>query len=387
MFNIADSKDIKNGRLTDVYFLRCVEILKKRGLDKKAVGEVRAGKLPSSWSWAVLSGVEEVATLLEGLNVDVRCMDEGTVFEAEEPVLTISGNYTDFAVYETAVLGLLCQASGVSTMALRCRIAAGDRKIYSFGARRMHPAIAPMIDRSAFIGGLDGVAVTTSAELLGEKPVGTMPHALIIVMGDPAEAYKAFDEVIPKEVGRVALIDTFEDEKIGAITAAKALGDDLFAVRLDTPGSRRGDFSKIIEEVRWELDIRGFKDVKIFLSGGLDEYSIVEYNRFADAYGIGTSISNAPVVDFSFDLVEIEGEPLAKRGKMSGRKQVIRCPECMKDYLIPEDSRDVGCGCGGKAEPLLHEILKAGKATRKTRKPQEIRKSVIESAARMELEI
>jgi nicotinate phosphoribosyltransferase len=63
----------------------------------------------------------------------------------------------------------------------------------------MHPAIAPMVERSAFIGGCDGVAVVKSAEFIGEEPVGTMPHALMLVMGDTVEATRAFHEIISKK--------------------------------------------------------------------------------------------------------------------------------------------------------------------------------------------
>ncbi|MHB8842621.1 MAG: nicotinate phosphoribosyltransferase, partial [Candidatus Aquicultor sp.] len=214
----------------------------------------------------------------------------------------VSGIYTDFAVYETSMLGLVCQASGIATRAARCKQVAGERQVVSFGARRMHPAISPMIERNAFIGGCDGVAVAKSAELIGEQPVGTMPHALIIVFEDEIAAYKAFDEIIDPGVRRVALIDTFDDEKFGALKAAYALGDHLYAVRLDTPSSRRGNFLKILQEVRWELDLRGFDFVKLFCSGGLDEKKIAVLNEYADAYGVGTYISSAPVVDFSFDI-------------------------------------------------------------------------------------
>ena len=125
----------------------------------------------------------------------------------------------------------------------------------------MHPALAPMIDRSAYIGGCDGVSVVESAKFLGEKPVGTIPHALILVVGDPVKAFMMFDEVVDKDVRRIALVDTFGDEKFEALNAAEALGESLFAVRLDTPSSRRGNFRRIIEEVRWELDLRGYQEV------------------------------------------------------------------------------------------------------------------------------
>ncbi|GAH92789.1 unnamed protein product, partial [marine sediment metagenome] len=152
--------------------------------------------------------------------------------------------------------------------------------------------------------------VRKSAEELGEKPVGTIPHALILLVGDTVKATQFFDEVIEPEVGRVALIDTLGDEKFEALRVAEALGKNLFAVRIDTPASRRGDIMELLKEVRWELDLQGFKKVKIFVSGGITEERIALLNSVADAFGVGTYISNAPVIDFSLDIVEINSKPL-----------------------------------------------------------------------------
>ena len=198
-------------------------------------------------------------------------------------MLLIEGIYAEWAKYETALLGFLCQASGIATKAARCKRAAGPRQVISFGARRMHPALAPMIERNAFVGGCDGVAVTKSAELIDADPTGTIPHALVLLFGDTVEALRAFHEVVDAKVRRVALIDTLQDEKFEAIRVAEALGKDLYAVRLDTPSSRRGDFFQIIEEVRWELDLRGFDHVKILASGGIDEYEILKLNPSSTA--------------------------------------------------------------------------------------------------------
>jgi len=166
---------------------------------------------------------------------------------------------------------------------------------------------------------------------------------------------------------------------------AKALGQDLFAVRLDTPGSRRGDFNKIMEEVRWELDLRGFNNVKLFLSGGLDEYQILNFNKFADAYGVGTAISNAPVIDFSMDIVEIEGEPLAKRGKRSGSKSVFRCKGCADTRVIPAGQRIGSCKCGGDFEEILTRALSKGEIITPLSEPGEIRDFVIKQLENIEL--
>lgn len=385
IFHVASNEDILSGKVTDVYFTNVVKALRHLDLNPHVAAEVRAGSFPEDWEWAVFAGLEESLRLLEGRPVDVYAMPEGTLFRTEETVLIVEGRYQDFAVLETALLGFLCQASGVATKAARCRVAAGERMVISFGARRMHPAITPMIERNAFIGGCDGVAVVASAELIGEKPLGTMSHSLLLCVGDEARAFRAFDATADAYIRRVALVDTFQDEKFGALTAAEALGDRLFAVRLDTPSSRRGDFLKIIREVRWELDLRGFREVKIFLSGGLDEHDILRYNAYADAYGVGTSISNAPVVDYSLDIVEVEGKPRAKRGKMSGKKQVFRCPSCGESLLKPWDEAPPFCGCGEKMEPLLRRYLEKGKLVQELPAPQQIRSYVLRQLSGREL--
>ena len=223
LFHTATDEDIRSGLVTDVYFMRTLEILRRKGVIKRVMAEVVLKSFPAGWGWGVLAGVEEVAALLRGLPVTVHAFPEGRIFGAMQPVLTIEGRYVDFAQYETALLGLLCQASGVATKAARCKKAAGNHPVVSFGARRMHPTLAPMIERNAFLGGCDGVAVVKSAELLGLEPSGTMPHSLILMLGDTVMAAEAFNEVIDRAVQRVVLIDTFGDEKVEAVRVAQAL--------------------------------------------------------------------------------------------------------------------------------------------------------------------
>jgi nicotinate phosphoribosyltransferase len=372
-FHLASSEDIRSGRVTDVYFLRGQEILKHEGQNPEVVAEIRASSLPRDWKWAVLSGLDEVTQLLEGCGVEVRALPEGSVFYAEEPVLALRGRYLDFGVLETAILGFLCQASGISTMAARCRLAAHGRPVYSFGARRMHPAIAPMIERAAFIGGCEGVATVSAAELVGIDPVGTMAHALILILGEE-RAWRGFDQVIDARVPRVALVDTYQDEKFGAVAAARILGKRLAAVRLDTPASRRGDFADILREVRWELDGHGYSGVRIFVSGGIDEHAMPALNRYADAYGVGTAISNAPVIDFALDIVEVEGESRAKRGKLSGRKHLWGCPECGNRGIAPGSTKLGDCPrCGHRVRSLLDTHLSPGKRRKGGPSAKEIR--------------
>ncbi len=389
MFHTASDDDIKKGRLTDIYFERTEKILKTVGKNPVVKAEIFLKGFPGNYQWGILAGIEETIKLLSGVDkISIRCMPEGTAFRDFQPVMVIEGKYMDFGIYETTILGFLCQASGIATKAARCKLAAGDKSIYCFGARRIHPAITPMVERSAFIGGADGVSTTLGAELINQQPVGTIPHSLILIMGDTVEATRAFNEVIEPKIKRISLIDTFGDEKFEAIRVAESLGEDLMGIRLDTPASRRGNFKKILEEVRWELDIRGFNKVKLMVSGGLDEEDVLKLKDTADAFGIGTAISGARVLDFSLDIVEIEGKKISKRGKMSGAKKVIRCTGCFNDKIILEGKKASGyrCDrCGGIYQDIFIEAVREGKVLYRFPEASDIRNRVTSQFKFLEL--
>jgi nicotinate phosphoribosyltransferase len=367
-FNVASDEEIKSGGTTDIYFVRTSQVLRAKGLDgTRVVAEVTTGGLPERWPWGVLCGLDEVAALFEGCPVDVYALPEGTIFRPQDhfgnrlPVMVIDGPYGKFCELETPLLGLICQASGVATMAARLRKLAWEKLLVSFGIRRVHPALSPMIDRAAYIGGFDGVSSLSGAKKIGKEPMGTMPHALIVVFGDQVKAWKAFDQVIPREVKRVALVDTYFDEKAEALMAAEALGENLWGVRLDTPSSRRGNFSEIVKEIRWELNIRGHKKVKIIVSGGINDQNISELVKAGvDGFGIGTSLSNAPTIDFALDIVEINGRPVAKRGKLGGRKLVWRCRKCLEDVVLPARERRENLTAAGTTDIGRKNCFRSG---------------------------
>ncbi len=347
-FLIVSDDDIKNGVVTDKYFIWTEKVLKAKNVNPKVVAEVTTS------GWGVLAGLEDALKLLEGLPVDVYAMPEGSLFFPHEPVITIVGRYLDFARFETSLLGFICHMSGVATQAFRFKLAAGDRKVFSFGTRRMHPAIAAAIERAAYIGGVDGVSNFAAEKYLGIPSMGTMPHAMIICFGSQVKAWKSFDEVVDREVSRTMLVDTYFDEKTEAVMAVENV-ENVNAVRLDTPSSRRGNFRKIIEEVRWELNIRGREDVRIFVSGGLSLSDVLGLRDIVDAFGVGTSISGAGPIDFALDIVEREGRFAAKRGKRGGMKQVYRDWETLTDEvrLFREEYT-------GNNEAMLRKVIENG---------------------------
>ena len=106
---------------------------------------------------------------------------------------------------------------------------------------------------------------------------------------------------------------------------------------MDTPGNRRGDFLDLMREVRWELDRNGFEHVRIFASGGIDVEYILHLNPVCDAYGVGGAIADAPMIDYSLDIVEVNGEDRSKRGKRGGRKRLLKLEDGTRTILPESD--------------------------------------------------
>lgn len=360
LFDTLPDETIAAGRATDAYFDRTVETLEQAGRTPRVVAEVTADQFATG-EYEILAGVHEAARLFEGLPVDVDALPAGTAFDGG-PVLTIEGPYRDFLRYETALLGMLSQASAYATRARAARLVAGETNLFSFGTRHVHPSIATVVERSALIGGFDGISNVAAGERLGVEATGTMPHALLLVFGadETVEAWTAFHDAVAEHVPRIALCDTFTDERVESLDAAHALGDALDGVRLDTTGSRRGDFRHIVREVRWELDAQGFEHVDLFLSGGIGLGAIDELRPYADGFGIGSYVTDAPPVDFALDIVEVDGEPIAKRGKLSGRKRVVRTPD--GDHVVePEDTASPTDG-----DELLSPLVRDGEVVRES---------------------
>jgi nicotinate phosphoribosyltransferase len=124
------------------------------------------------------------------------------------------------------------------------------------------------------------------------------------------------------------LVDTFKDEVEESLRLCEAMGTRLESVRLDTPGERGGVTPGLVAELRAKLDLAGYSHVRIFVSGGLDPDRIRLLSEAgADAFGVGSYISGASPIDMTMDLKEVDGKPVAKRGRIPGltpSKRLVR---------------------------------------------------------------
>jgi len=317
------SHAILTGDSADVYFARADEILEKEGRDPVVTMEV------FSRQPGVLCGIDEAKILLAHVLGDqledetvVEALSDGDRFASREVVLRISARYRAFGLYETAILGMMAQSTGWATAAREVVEVASPEPVIGFGARHVHPDITDSLDYASIVGGCVGASTPAGARLAGLAPTGTMPHSLVLIFGDTVLAAQAFDRHLDADVPRIVLIDTFKDEAEEALRVANALGDKLYGIRLDTPSERGRVTADLVLEVRARLDQAGYEHVKIIVSGGLSPDRIRYFKDAGapvDSYAVGSYISGATPIDFTGDLKEIDGVPIAKRGRIPGR--------------------------------------------------------------------
>ena len=310
---------VLSGGTTDIYFRRAQQVLEAEGLNPICTVEFFTSKP------GLLSGIDEALQLIEEVvpteDREVEAIEEGSEIERKEVVMRVRAPYRPFGLYETPLLGILSHCTGWATAARECVEAAGGIPVVSFGARHVHPLVSGRMEYSAVLAGCQGCASIDGAALAGVAPTGTMPHALILVMGDTLEAAEAFDRSQGPEVPRIVLVDTFKDEAEESLRVARAMRERLAGVRVDTPWERGRVTAELVKEIRARLDLEGFQSLRLIVSGGLDPDRIRyfrENDAPVDSFGVGGYISNAGPINFTADIHEVDGKAIAKRGRIPG---------------------------------------------------------------------
>lgn len=314
LLHSATHEEILSGMTTDIYFLTTMNILSHMKLEDSIVtAEIFARRD------GILVGIEEVKNILKDKDIELWSLEEGSEFKSKETLVRIKGKYSEFAIYESTILGCLASPSGWATASREVSRACGDKGFICFGTRHVHPSVAPVMERAARIGGASSLSNILAAKIMGEDATGTLPHAAFLVAGDTLEVAEVYNDIMPKSYKRIVLVDTFKDEVEETLRLAKSLGKELYGIRLDTPSERGGVTEGLVKEMRAKLDINGYTWVKIFVSGGLvpDRIEKLKYAG-VDSFGVGSYISGAPAIDMTMDIKEVNGKPIAKRGRIPG---------------------------------------------------------------------
>ncbi len=379
--------------LTDLYQLTMAACYTSEGIEKKRASfELFARRLPEGFGYLIAMGLTQALEYLEkfrfsadqiaalqttgifanvsdrfwsllaqgGFTGDVWAVPEGTAVFANQPLLRIEAPLWQAQLVETYLLNTLNYQTLIATKAARLRDVAGEQAtLLEFGARRaFSPQGALWASRAALAGGLNATSNVLAALQLGEKPSGTMAHALVMALsamaGSEEQAFTAFHEYFP---GASLLIDTYD-----TIAAAQRLAQKVNSGEMKLTGVRldSGDLVTLSQEVRSLLP-----GVSIFASGDLDEWEIARLKAAGaqiDGYGLGTRLVTGAPVNGVYKLVEIDGIPVMKQssGKATypGRKQIFRS---FVGGKVKADRLGLATENPLDEQPLLQLVVKEGK--------------------------
>lgn len=377
----ATHEEIEQGLVAESHLVLTRDILFSHGTDPTITAEAWIGDLPRGWEWAVLAGLEEALSLLEGRELDAAAVPEGSVVYPEEPVLQVSGRYLSLAGLETAITGMLGQATAVATAAARLKLAAGGKPLHPTGVGRLHPAVVPAAERAAYVGGCEGVTTAVGGTVAGVETDHAAGSQLSVLLGEP-EAWRALDESAEATVPRIVTVGALDDERAAAVAVAETLGDHLAGVRVEAPRGGASAVVHVAREVRWELDGRGRSNVQVVVAGDLDEDIVRRLARHVDGFAVGAPMMAAPPVPISFEIVEVEGEPRARRGTLSGRKTLWRCEACGNRGIAPARLQNEPCPrCDGRLRSLLAPRLAWGARDEPAPDAQSLRARALKEAA------
>lgn len=387
--------------LTDLYQLTMMQAYVVERMNDRAVFTLFVRRLPHRRNYLLACGLEDVLTFLENLRFteedlaylsglalfsapfmdylrglrftgDVHAVPDGTPVFADEPILEVVAPLPQAQLIETFVLNQMHLQTVLASKAARVVAAAAGRPVVDFGLRRMHGADAGMKAARAFhIAGVAATSNVLAGRVYGIPVSGTMAHSYIQAHASELEAFRAFVQLYPDSTLLVDTYDTMAGVE-NVITIARELGAEfaLGAIRLDS-----GDLAALSRAARARLDESGLQRVRVFVSGGLDEYSVrdlVAAGAPIDGFGVGTAMGvsqDEPSLDMVYKLAEYAGRGRVKTspGKpvLPGRKQVFR---------IEEDGAATGDVITRRAEdaagrPLLKCLMKAGKRVHAAREP------------------
>ena len=325
---------MREGYYSDKYFVRTRDVLAATGRTSPVTMQVFQKQE------ACLGGTDEAIAILKTCltpghgwgDLEVHALRDGDVVKPRETVMLIRGPYVAFAHLETLYLGVLARRTRVATNTRQVVEAAWPKPVMFFPARFDHWLVQTGDGYAAHIAGAIGVSTDAQASWWGSTGIGTVPHALIAAFGgDTVAASVAMAEQTSPDVQMITLVD-FDNDCVGtSLAVARALGPRLYGVRLDTSETlvdrsilpQMGDFDprgvnpQLVRNVRSALDAEGFGHVRITVSGGFDPAKIRRFESEGvpvDSYGVGSSLFGGRF-DFTADIVEVDGKPVAKQGR------------------------------------------------------------------------
>nr|CRH04611.1 Nicotinate phosphoribosyltransferase [Candidatus Magnetococcus massalia] len=380
--------------LTDLYQLTMLQSYWLEGMEGEAVYDMTIRRLPEQRNFLVAAGVESAIELLEALRFtpedidylaglghfqdaflqwlgefrftgDLYALPEGSIFFPPTPIVQVVAPLPQAQLVETALMNQIHFQSAIASKAARVHIAAGGKPVMEFGLRRCYGADAGLqASRSAYLGGTSITSNVAAAAHYGIPLSGTMAHAFIMSHTSELEAFRAYQKLYPTGALLVDTYDTLEGVRnLIRLRDERPNDFQIKAIRLDS-----GDLAELARQSRLLLDQAGLPEVKIYVSGGLDETSVAELEATGapiDAYAVGTSLgvcADAPSMECAYKCALFDGRPLMKMapGKRSypGHKQLYR--QRQADGTLKLDQLELAGQTEPVGTPQLQKMMAGG---------------------------
>src|SRR5271154_3173322 len=386
-----------SGLLTDLYELTMAAGYLQTRFAAPATFELFVRHLPPHRNYLVAAGLEQALDFLENVHFsakeidylrqhpvfrnirgeffdylakfrftgDVWAMPEGSLVFPGEPMLRVVAPIIEGQIMETYFLSTLSYQTMIASKAARVVTAAKGRQVVDFGARRAHGSQASLLAaRAAAIGGCEGTSNVRAGQRFGMETYGTQAHSWVMAHNDESAAFAHFLDAFPDHA--YLLLDTYDVR--AALKKIICMGRKPAGVRLDS-----GDMVKDSKWIRRELNRAGWKDVRIFASGDLDEdnmTTLLKKGARIDAFGVGTAPAtpgDAPHLNMVYKLVEVERDGrVHEAAKLTqakvtypGQKQVFRITDANGQFS--GDRIALASETVAHAEPQLVEVMRGGK--------------------------
>lgn len=280
----------------------------------------------------------------------ILAMPEGSIAFPNEPILRVTAPFQEALLLESGLLHMINLSTLIATKAARVVHAAQGRTVSDFSLRRAQSPF--VVTRSAYIGGCASSAFLAAAYEFRLRATGTIPHALVQLYDSERQAFAAVAESFNRYT---LLLDTYNVQEAihTAVEVAREYqdreGHTLTAVRLDS-----GDLLEGSKYVRKVLDDARMPEVRVLVSGDLDEFRIadlVAQGAPIDGFGVGTSIGvgagsikhKAPggALGAVYKMVWYEDEESADRPKIKLAGEKSTWPGKKEVYRIGRFERDI----------------------------------------------
>ena len=304
------------GDTADIALHRSISVLRNEGVNPVVTMDF------TSTAAGVFCGINEIKSLLNKVlpesNRNVWAIQEGSDISDQELVLQVTAPYNSFAVYETAITGIMSHCTGWATASRECVEAAAGVPVISTGSSIVHPHVAGIMDYSAVVGGCVSCTTTLGSKLAGINPSGAISPNVILLIGDAVMAMQNFDKNMPQELPRMAPVNVIKDELEETLALARVMGQRLRGVILDATASVS---PTKVKELRARLSLSGYPHVEILVRGNISAEEIRLYSESGvsvNAFGVADYISAASPLEFKANISKVDDQPAARRGNIPG---------------------------------------------------------------------